>query len=108
MYGTHAMEEKRYSPSICKLRAQNNQRESRSRTHKHFLCRASESFDANGNPSIYRLTNAFSKKLENHIHALSIYFMHYNFVRIHQTIRCSAAMEAGVTDRLWSLEDLVQ
>ncbi len=54
-----------------------------------------------------RLTNAFSKKLENHIHALSIYFMHYNFVRIHQTIRCSPAMEAGVTDRLWSLEDMV-
>jgi hypothetical protein len=55
-----------------------------------------------------RLTNAFSKKLENHIHALSIYFMHYNFVRIHQTIRCSPAMEAGVTDRLWSLEDMVR
>jgi IS1 family transposase len=54
-----------------------------------------------------RLTNAFSKKVENHMHALSIYFMHYNFVRIHQTIRCSPAMEAGVTDRLWSLEDMV-
>ena len=55
-----------------------------------------------------RLTNAFSKKLENHMYALSIYFMHYNFVRIHQTLRCTPAMEAGVTDRLWSLEDMVQ
>jgi len=55
-----------------------------------------------------RLTNAFSKKLENHVHALSIYFMHYNFVRIHQTLRCTPAMEAGVTDRLWSLEDMVE
>jgi hypothetical protein len=55
-----------------------------------------------------RLTNAFSKKLENHIHALSIYFMHYNFVRIHQTLRCTPAMEAKVTDRLWSLEDMVR
>jgi hypothetical protein len=52
-----------------------------------------------------RLTNAFSKKLANHVHALSIYFMHYNFVRIHQTLRVTPAMEAGVTDRLWSLED---
>ncbi len=53
-----------------------------------------------------RLTNAFSKKLANHVHALSIYFMHYNFVRIHQTLRVTPAMEAGVTDRLWSLEDV--
>ena len=54
-----------------------------------------------------RLTNAFSKKVENHMHALSIYFMHYNFVRIHQTLRVTPAMQAGVTDRLWSLEDMV-
>jgi IS1 family transposase len=47
-----------------------------------------------------RLTKAFSKKVENHIHALSIYFMHYNFVRQHQTLRVSPATEAGVTDRL--------
>jgi IS1 family transposase len=55
-----------------------------------------------------RLTNAFSKKLENHMHALSIYFMHYNFVRIHQTLRTPPAMAAGVTDTLWSLEDIVR
>ena len=54
-----------------------------------------------------RLTNAFSKKCENHEHAIAIYFMHYNFVRIHQTLRCTPAMEAGVTDRLWSMADLV-
>ena len=55
-----------------------------------------------------RLTNAFSKKLENHIHTLPIYFMHNEFVRIHQTLRCRPAMEAKVTDRLWSLEDMVR
>ena len=49
-----------------------------------------------------RLTNAFSKKVENHMHAISIYFMHYNFVRVHQTLRCTPVMEAGVTDRLWN------
>jgi hypothetical protein len=54
-----------------------------------------------------RLTNAFSKKLENHMHALSIYFMHYNFVRIHQNLRVTPAMQAGVTDRLWDLSDIV-
>ncbi len=51
--------------------------------------------------------NAFSKKVENHEHVIAIYFMHYNFVRIHQTLRCTPAMEAGVTDRLWSMADFV-
>jgi hypothetical protein len=55
-----------------------------------------------------RLTNAFSKKVENHIHAISIYFMHYNFVRIHQSLRVTPAMAASVTDRLWELEDIVR
>lgn len=55
-----------------------------------------------------RLTNAFSKKIENHVYALSIYFMHYNFCRIHQTLRVTPAMEAGVTDKLMTLEDMVR
>ena len=55
-----------------------------------------------------RLTNAFSKKIENHVHALSIYFMFYNFVRIHQTLRVTPAMAAGVSDKLWELTDIVR
>jgi IS1 family transposase len=55
-----------------------------------------------------RLTNAFSKKAENHAHATAIYFMHYNFVRIHQTLRCPPAMAAGVTTKLWELSDMVK
>ena len=47
-----------------------------------------------------RLTNAFSKKAENHAYAMAIYFMHYNFVRIHQTLKITPAMAAGVTDKL--------
>lgn len=54
-----------------------------------------------------RLTDAFSKKLENHEHALAVYFMHYNFVRIHQTLRSIPAMRAGVADHLWTLEEMV-
>lgn len=54
-----------------------------------------------------RLTNAFSKKLDNHIHALALYFAFYNFCRIHKSLRVSPAMAAGITDRLWSLDDIV-
>jgi IS1 family transposase/lambda repressor-like predicted transcriptional regulator len=54
-----------------------------------------------------RLTNAFSKKLENHMHAISLHYMYYNFARIHQTLRCSPAMEAGVSNKLWSIGDIV-
>lgn len=54
-----------------------------------------------------RLTNAFSKKIDNHIHALALYFVFYNFTRIHKTLRMSPALAAGITDRLWSLEDVV-
>jgi hypothetical protein len=55
-----------------------------------------------------RLTNAFSKKAENHAHAVAIYFIHYNFVRIHQTLRVTPAMAAGVTERLWEGSDMVK
>jgi IS1 family transposase len=53
-----------------------------------------------------RLTNAFSKKVENHCHALALYFVWYNFCRIHKTLRVSPAMAAGVANRLWSMEDI--
>jgi IS1 family transposase len=54
-----------------------------------------------------RLTNAFSKKIENHIASIAIHYMHYNFCRIHQSLRVTPAMAAGVTDKLWSMNDLV-
>lgn len=54
-----------------------------------------------------RLTNAHSKKVENHRHALSLYFMYYNFARIHSTLRVTPAMQAGVTAHVWSLEEIV-
>ena len=54
-----------------------------------------------------RLTNAFSKKLENHKHMLAIHFMHYNFCRIHQTLRVTPAMEAGIAKHVWALEEIM-
>jgi hypothetical protein len=52
------------------------------------------------------LTNGFSKKVENLAHAVSLYFMYYNFARINQTLRVTPAMEAGVSDHVWSLEEI--
>ncbi|HTQ77939.1 MAG TPA: IS1 family transposase [Burkholderiales bacterium] len=53
-----------------------------------------------------RLTNGFSKKIENHEHAVALHYMHYNFGRIHKTLRVTPAMQAGVADHVWSLEDI--
>jgi len=54
-----------------------------------------------------RLTNAFSKKIENHCHSLALYFLYYNFVRVHKSLKVTPAMAAGVSDRLWEVEDIV-
>ena len=55
-----------------------------------------------------RLTNGFSKKFANHQHMLEIYFMFYNFCRVHKTLRITPAMEAGLSDHVWSIEELVK
>lgn len=54
-----------------------------------------------------RLSNGFSKKVENHEHMLALHYMYYNFCRIHQTIRCTPAMEAGVSDHVWELNEVI-
>jgi hypothetical protein len=61
-----------------------------------------------GNRRMTRLTNGFSKKAENHAHMMSVYFMHYNFVCLHQTLKSSPAMAAGVSAKLWEMSDMVQ
>jgi len=53
-----------------------------------------------------RLTNAFSKKLDNHIAALALYFTYYNFCRVHQTLRVTPAMEAGIADHVWDIDEI--
>ena len=108
MYGTPPEGQRRYSPAVCLNAERTVVRGQPDPDHINtsYVERQNLSMRM-GIRRFTRLTNAFSKKLENHMHALSIYFMQYNFVRIHQTLRCTPAMEAGVTDRLWSLEDMV-
>jgi hypothetical protein len=55
-----------------------------------------------------RLTNAFSKKLDNHAYAVALHFMYCNYVRIHQTLRVTPAMESQLSDHVWSIEELLQ
>jgi IS1 family transposase len=61
-----------------------------------------------GNRRFTRLTNAHSKKYANHVYALALFFMHYNFVRQHKTLRMSPAMAAGLTDTLWEMSDIAE
>jgi IS1 family transposase len=101
IYGAAPEGQRRYSPAICtgaiKTRIEGNP------DPKHVSTSYVERQNLNirmGNRRMTRLTNAFSKKAENHAHMMAIYFMHYNFVRIHQTLRVTPAMAAGVTPKL--------
>ncbi len=109
IYGEAPEGQRRYSPAVCtgarKTRVEGDP------DPKHVSTSYAERQNLSmrmGMRRFTRLTNAFSKKVENHAHAIAIYFMHYNFVRIHQTLRVTPAMAAGVTDKLWSLADMVR
>ena len=109
LYGESAESEKQYSPANC-VGAEKS-----TITGNPDKKRVSTSFVERNNLTMRmgmrrftRLTNGFSKKVENHEHAISLHFMHYNFVRIHRSLRVTPAMEAGVTDKLWILEDIVK
>lgn len=109
IYGTGAVSEGRYSPAEC-IGA-----DPRPIMGKPNPDHISTSYAERANLTLRmgarrftRLTNAFSKKVENHIHSVAIHTMHYNFVRIHQTLRCTPAMAAGVVKELWELTDMVK
>ncbi len=108
IYGAEPGGEKRYSPAKC-IGAQK-----REITGKPDPNHISTSYVERQNLTMRmhmrrftRLTNAFSKKIENHARAVALHSMYYNFVRLHQTIKVSPAMAAGVTDRLWEMVDVV-
>ena len=109
IYGAPEGATGRYSPGEC-VRAEKRRVEGRP-DPAHISTSYAERQNLSmrmGNRRMTRLTNAFSKKAENHAHSMAIYFMHYNFVRIHQTLRCTPAMAAGVTKKLWEISDLVR
>ena len=108
VYGNAAEGEKRYSPAECTGCKKENKigRPDPKHISTSYIERQNLTMRM-GMRRFTRLTNAFFKKLENHIAAIAIHCMYYNFVRIHQTLRVTPAMAAGVTDRLWSIEDLV-
>jgi len=108
LYGESAESEKRYSPAECvgcrKERVIGNPDKKLISTS--YVERQNLNMRM-GMRRFTRLTNAFSKKLENHTAAVSLYFMYYNFVRIHTTLRVTPAMAAGVTERLWDINDVI-
>jgi hypothetical protein len=109
VYGSAPEAEKRYSPPVCLGTERTVIHGRPDPDHISTSCVERQNLSMRmGIRRFTRLTKAFSKKLENHIHALSIYFTHYNFVRIQQTLRVTPAMEAGVTERLWDLTDIVR
>ena len=109
LYGNEPQAEKRYSPAHCvgseKRRIQGNPDIKKTSTsyveRQNLTTRMSMR-------RFTRLTNAFSKKVENLAHSVSLHFMYYNFCRIHQTLKCSPAMAVGVTDTLWEIKDIIE
>jgi IS1 family transposase len=108
LYGNPADPDTRYSPGMC------------IGVESHVVCgrpdrdHVSTSYVERQNLTMRmsmrrftRLTNGFSKKVENHEHMLAIYFMYYNFCRIHKTLRVTPAMEAGIANHVWTFEELV-
>ena len=101
-------EQRRYSPSTCmgaKRKKVNGHPDQR-----HVLTSHIERHNLTMRMSMRRftrLTNAFSKKIDNHIHALSLYFVYYNFCRIHKSLAVTPAMEAGLTDKLHDIGFIV-
>lgn len=108
IYGSDQSGEKRYSPPVClgcEAKTISGDPDA-----KHVSTSYIERQNLTMRMNIRRftrLTNAFSKKLENHGHSVALFYMHYNFVRVHQTLRMTPAMEAGIASRVWSIADIV-
>lgn len=106
--GRAVPQERRYSPAVCtgakETRVEGNPDPAFVSTSH--VERANLTMRM-ANRRFTRLTNAFSKKFENHVHMVAIYTVWYNFIKMHKTLRMTPAMAAGVTDKLWSMDDLV-
>lgn len=109
IYGTVPEGQRRYSPAVCKGARKERVTGNPDRAH------VSTSYVERQNLTMRmhmrrftRLTNGFSKKVENHAYAVALHMTYYNFVRVHSKLRVSPAMAAGITDRLWEVSDIVK
>jgi hypothetical protein len=107
IYGTERAGEARYSPAAC-----NGMQEKHMygvADSRHISTSHAERQNLTMRMQMRRfagLANAFSKKVENHAHNVAVHFMHHNFCRVHQTLRVTPAMQAGLANRVWEIEDL--
>lgn len=106
--GSKRSPERRYSPAVCTGAKKTRIEGSPDPVHvsTSHVERANLTMRM-ANRRFTRLTSAFSKKFENHVHMVAIYTVWYNFIKMHKTLRMTPAMAAGVTDKLWSMDDLV-
>jgi IS1 family transposase len=109
VFGNYPEGQKRYSPAQClgtqRVEVIGNP------DQKHISTSFVERQNLNlrmANRRFTRLTNAFSKKLDNHIAMIALFHMHYNFCRVHQTLRVTPAMEAGISSHVWSIQEIVE
>ena len=109
IYGADAGSETRYSPAVCiGCKVGDGHRRSRTRSTSRLSYVERQNLTMRMSMRRFtRLTNAFSKKVENHAAAIALYFMYYNFGRVHQTLRVTPAMEAGLADHVWAIEEIV-
>jgi IS1 family transposase len=108
IYGNDPEGEKRYSPAICTgCKKQNKIGDPDPRHVSTSYIERQNLTMRMGMRRFTRLTNAFSKKIENHTAAIALHYMHYNYCRIHQTLRVTPAMEAGISNHVWSIEELI-
>ena len=108
IYGSTSEPETRYSPAQClgcDVRVVSGRPDPK-HVSTSYVERQNLTMRMSMNP-FARLSNGFSKKIENHAHAVALHYMHYNFARIHKTLRTTPAQAAGVTDRLWEIADIV-
>jgi IS1 family transposase len=107
-YGPEPDPEKRYSPAQCigEEKKKINGKPDMKQVSTSYVERQNLSMRM-GIRRFNRLTNAFSKKVQNHETAIALFYMYYNFIRVHQILRVTPAMVAGITDRLWEISDIV-
>ena len=108
IYGEGPKTEARYSPAQCMgaRKALISGKPEHAHVSTSFVERHNLTIRM-GNRRFTRLTNAFSKKVENHEHMLALFFMYYNFCRIHQSLRVTPAMEAGISTHIWDISEIV-